>query len=29
LDAPSLMEICMAFHKIDGRSVCIESKTNS
>jgi 3',5'-nucleoside bisphosphate phosphatase len=29
LDAPSLLEIRMAFHKIDGRSVCIESKTNS
>jgi len=29
LDAPTLMEIRMAFHNIDGRSVCIEANTNS
>jgi hypothetical protein len=29
LHAPTLMEIRMALHNIDGRSVCIESKANS
>ena len=29
LASPALMEICMAFHTIDGRSVCIESRANS
>jgi PHP family Zn ribbon phosphoesterase len=29
LNAASLLEICMAFHNIDGRSVCIESTANS
>lgn len=29
LDSPTLMEIRMAFNNIDGRSVSIESKTNS
>lgn len=29
LDSPTLMEIRLAFHNIDGRSLCIESKMNS
>lgn len=29
LNTPSLMEIRLALHNIDGRSVCIESKANS
>lgn len=29
LHSPTLMEMRMAFHNIDGRSVCIESKANS
>src|SRR5215216_4562881 len=28
LNSPTLMEICLAFHNIDGRSVCVETKTN-
>jgi 3',5'-nucleoside bisphosphate phosphatase len=29
MELPTLMELRMAFHNIDGRSVCIESNTNS
>ncbi len=29
LNSPTLMEIRLALHKIDGRGVCIESRTNS